>query len=101
MLFINLMAKLIFNILSMHLLMTLRRILKLFMLICEIVILQGISHTTLVLLLNFPYSAGKQENPVQSHPFMVACLIVTALTCFIIIMYIAFQIYKYKMLLKC
>ncbi|XP_039544985.1 tumor necrosis factor receptor superfamily member 18 [Pimephales promelas] len=45
-------------------------------------------------------SSGKQENPVQSHPFMVACLIVTALTCFIIIMYIAFQIYKYKMLLK-
>ncbi|XP_056109709.1 tumor necrosis factor receptor superfamily member 18 [Rhinichthys klamathensis goyatoka] len=45
-------------------------------------------------------SSDKQENGILSHPFMVACLIVTVLTCFVFIMYIAFQIFKYKMLIK-
>ncbi|XP_077056055.1 tumor necrosis factor receptor superfamily member 18 isoform X2 [Siphateles boraxobius] len=46
------------------------------------------------------HPTDKQENGIQSHPFMVACLIVTVLTCFVFIMYTAFQIFKYKMLLK-
>ncbi|KAK7145074.1 hypothetical protein R3I94_011238 [Phoxinus phoxinus] len=46
------------------------------------------------------HSTDKQENGIQSHPFMVACLIVTVLTCFVFIMYTALQILKYKMLLK-
>ncbi|XP_048054757.1 tumor necrosis factor receptor superfamily member 18 [Megalobrama amblycephala] len=44
---------------------------------------------------------GKQENKIQStHSFMVACLTVTVLTCLVFIIYTAFQIFKYKMLIK-
>ncbi|XDV35480.1 hypothetical protein PO909_005417, partial [Leuciscus waleckii] len=45
-------------------------------------------------------STNKQETGIQSHPLIVTCLVVTVLTCFVFIMYTAFQIYKYKMLLK-
>ncbi|XP_058635668.1 tumor necrosis factor receptor superfamily member 18 isoform X2 [Onychostoma macrolepis] len=44
---------------------------------------------------------GAQNNGSQTtHSFMVACLTVTLLTCLVFIMYMAFKIFKYKMLTK-
>uniref|UniRef100_A0A671PU10 Tumor necrosis factor receptor superfamily, member 18 n=1 Tax=Sinocyclocheilus anshuiensis TaxID=1608454 RepID=A0A671PU10_9TELE len=46
-------------------------------------------------------SSGLEKDRSQTtHSFMLACLVVTVLTCQVFIMYTAFQIFKYKMLTK-
>ncbi|XP_016374483.1 tumor necrosis factor receptor superfamily member 18 isoform X1 [Sinocyclocheilus rhinocerous] len=48
-----------------------------------------------------PGDQGAQNNGSQTtHPFMLACLAVTVLTCLVFIMYTAFKIFRYKMRTK-